>query len=332
MNGVHAVELPALDGRLPLGFLASLGLLSLLQDQELRARLSFSERNAAAVIHSPLGSLDEVAKALARVIENIPVGGDGADDALLPGVPPGWPPKVSGKDPLRCPRDKYRDLATQTRKTSPAAADHWLAHLVTDLAADKEGRAALTLLRSPAGAQTVETFLRKPLAAVRARPSAIREALAGWRRIEKFTGEYLDHQAIASAADHPRGKADASSGVPGATWLAIMSLPLLRLTGDGQHTLAALWHRAGRHQVMIWPLWRQPLTPRGLQVLIEHPCLESVNDPAPDQVHRAAPSVSLRNDSWERLGIVGVYAAARLRIPGQDYQRPLSPIPVQIVN
>jgi hypothetical protein len=327
MSSVHAVELPALDGRIPLAFLASLGLLNVLHDQGLGARLSFSQQSAAAIIHSPLKSLEEVAEVLAGIVGGIP------EDALLPGVGPGWPPKAGiGKDPLRRPRDEYRDLINHARVVSSLAADEWLPHLVTDLATDESGRADITPVRAPAGKQSVETFLRKPLEAVRSRPSAIREALAGWRRIEGFTGEYLDYQVIVSAADHPRGKPNATRGVPGATWLATLSLPLLRLTGDGQRTLTALWRHAGRRAVMIWPIWRQPLTKRGTQVLIEHPCLEPIADPGSNQVQGAATSVTVRNDSWRGLGIIGVYAAARLRIPGQDYQRPLSPIPVQAVD
>ncbi len=156
----------------------------------------------------------------------------------------------------------------------------------------------------------------------------IREALEAWRRVEGCTGEYLDAQVLNSAADDPLGRTHTERGVPGATWLATMAVPLLRVSGDGQRITATLWHRTSRRHVMLWPLWRRPLDLRAVQVLIEHPCLIPVSPPGP-----ASPStVAVKRSSWPRLSIIGVYGAERLRVAGQDYQRPLSPIPVQALD
>src|SRR5262249_47474268 len=108
---------------------------------------------------------------------------------------------------------------------------------------------------------------------------------------------------------------------------------LQRLTGDGQHTMATLWHRSNGRSTMLWPLWRQPLTPAGVQVLIEHPSLAPVSGPASGSPPAAdPPPVAVRSAAWPRLGIIGLYGAERLRIPGQDYQRPLSPLSVQVLD
>jgi hypothetical protein len=313
----HVVEMPALDGRSPLGFLAALGLLNVLSEaDEGTARLSFSQSNATAVIHSALASLDGVA----ALLESITAAAE--KDAAIAGVNAGFPQRAGrNADPMRSPREGYRKFAEEIRLLDERAADHWLPCLLTDLAIDQKGRAALTPFNAPSGKQNLHSFFATPLAAVRAEPSRLREALAAWRRAEGFTGEYFDHHALNSAADDPLGRTKAENGVPGATWLATMALPLLRLTGDGQDVTATLWHRTGRRTVMLWPLWRQPLDQPAIQALIEHPCLTPV-DPIP----------TIRPTEWEALGIIGVYGAERQRIPRRKFPGVLAPIHVSIVG
>ena len=309
----HTVELPALDGRSPLGFLASLGLLNILNGNAAKPpSLSFSQTSAAAIIRSHLASLDQVAAEL----ESITVTAD--KGAAIAGVDPRFPPQP-GKhaDPMRRPREEYRELAAEIGRNDPAAAGRWLPHLLTDLAIDQRGRAELTPFTAPFGKQSLRTFFAKPLDEVRHSPARIHEALTSWRRVQGFTGEYLDHHVISSAADDPLGRTGTENGVPGATWLATMALPLLRVTGDGQNVTATLFHRIGRRTVMLWPLWHQPLDVPAVQALIEHPCLAPA-DPAP----------AVRREDWPALGIFGVYGAERLRVPGQQYLRVLAPIPV----
>ena len=309
----HAVEFPALDGRSPLGFLAAIGVQQILTDTEAKPfQLCFSQTTTAAVLHSHLASLDDVAAALARVATTAGKG------CAIAGADPRFPlPAGTGPDPMRRPRERYRELAGQIRNIDPRAAGHWLPHLLTDLAVDQHGRADLTPFTAPSGKQNLRTFFAKPLGEVHANPSQIREALAGWRRVEGFTGEYLDHHAINSAADDPLGRTGAESGVPGATWLATMALPLLRVTGDGQNVTATLCHHTGRRNLMIWPLWREPLPPPAVQALIEHPCL-APTDPRP----------TIQRTHWQALGIIGVYGAERQHIPGRNFAGVLGPIPV----
>jgi hypothetical protein len=333
MSEAHAVELPALDGRIPLGFLASLGLLSILAGEGLQPRLSFSEHTAAAIIHSPLGSLAEVADLLVGITAATKNG------TAIPGIAAGFPPQGHGHgDPLRRPRDEYRQMAAAVGELDPRAADHWLPHLVTDLAVDNAGRAAVTPVTAQDRQASLEGLFAGALGEVRENPGRIREALAGWRRAATSMSGQFDDGAVWSAADDPQGQHGAERGVPGATWLAIMSLPQLRLTGDGQRAMATLWHHVGRRRVMLWPLWRQPLTPAAIRVLIEHRCLMPASPPArssgpaaPDSA-AAPPHVAVRSASWPRLGIIGVYGGERVRIPGQRYQRPLAPAPVQVLD
>jgi hypothetical protein len=303
------IELPALDGRSPLGFLASLGLLQLLHLASVDPlRLSFSPVSASALLHSSLGSIDEVSSRLAQLISASPA------EAVIIGSDPGFPlPAGRNADPMRRPREDYRGLLAEIAAMDESACSDWMPFLTTDLAVDTQGRADLTPFCAPSGKQNLRTFFEKPFSAVRTSPGLIHEALAGWQRVEGFTGEYLDHRVLNSAADDPGGRS-AERGVPGATWLATMALPLLRLTGDGERVQATLWHRVSRRSVMIWPLWKQPLERSAIKILIEHPSL------VPDD-----EELTIRRDSWPDLGIWAVYGAERQRIPGRNFAGVLAP-------
>jgi hypothetical protein len=312
----YLVEIPALDGRSPLGFLAALGLLNILsQVSGPPPALSFSDSDGSAIIQSSHASLDEITEKLESIVALA------EKETAIAGIDARFPLRAgSGADPMRRDRDSYRDLAAEIACIDPRAAEHWLPHLATDLAVDRQGRAELTPLNAPSGKQNLRTFFAKPLEEVRANPARLREALAGWRRMEGFTGEYFDHRVINSAADDALGRS-VESGVPGATWLATMALPLLRVTGDGQNVAATMWHRTQRRFVMIWPLWRQPLDSLGVQVLIEHPCLIPVD---------STPTV--RRKGWPLLRIFGVYGAERQHIPGRKFAGVLAPIAVSTIG
>jgi hypothetical protein len=313
----HASEAPALAGQHTLGFLASLGLLSLLSERYPEAvRLSFTATRGTAVIHSPLPTLDAIAQELADIVAAT------VKDAVIAGAAPEFPLRAgTGPDPMRQSRGSYRKLAADLTRIDPQATGRWLPRLFTDLAVDNSGRAGLTPFAAPRAKQNVRTFFGKSHDLVRSQPKLIHEALAGWRRVEGVTGEYLDHRVLNSPVDDPRGAKAAERGVPGATWLATMALPLLRLTGDGQYAKATLWHHVGQKHVMIWPLWHRPLDPHAVQALLEHPSLKPV-DPAP----------TVSSADWPTLGIFAVHAAERERLPDTDkFAGVLAPLKVRLM-
>ncbi|TDB95021.1 hypothetical protein E1091_10495 [Micromonospora fluostatini] len=316
----HTVELLALDGRDPLGFLASLGVTRLLHDEaNLDVELSYDETSARALLHGPLTTVDAVVDALVEVVDAI------AADGVLPRVPATFPlPRVGATpDPMRMPRDQVSSrVHAMTNRHRAPALNNWLAVLVTDLASDIQGRAALTPYTAPAGRQSLRSFFNKPLDEVRKAPALlIRQALTRWRRVNGCTGEYLDHRVLSSAADHPSGHST-DAGVPGATWLATMSLPLLRLTGTGKLPQATLWHHLAGHRqpVMSWPLWRQPLNLHAIATLLEHPDLR--------------PHTNSRNDilidpaAWPALGVFTAAAAVRQPAEGRRSKGILTPIAI----
>lgn len=322
MRPVSEVELPALAGTDALGFLAALGVLRIVSERvDARAALAFSRMSANAVLHSALGSVDEVAAALRGEVERVPEGG------LVPGAL-GFPLRKEGSatDPMRRPRPEFPQMLERLSGIDANVRDTWLPALVTDLAVEGAGeRAVLTPYTAPSGQQSLGTFFEKSLGFVRRRPEYLDEALNGWRRAgdskrNEFSGEYLDHRAIRNAADNPGGES-LEAGVPGATWLAIMALPLLRVTGDGKRVAATCWYRVRRRSVMVWPVWGRPLDVAAVVALLEYPWRPSWKAPDGYVVSRATA------DAYDVFAMGG---ARRQRLEGRNFAGVLAPVQVKL--
>lgn len=358
---MQRVDLPALNGRDPLGFLAALGLVALLAEEH-DVRLSFDPETATAVLHSPhLDTPQRVADALAHII------GDMQPGQLIPGVT-GFPlPGTGARDPHRVPRDDVFALAARVHATGGDPAVSWLLRVVNQFAADARGYAHLTPFMAPRGRQTVETFFARPLHLVAEHPEYLTQALVGWRRVEDCTGENLDARAIVTAAEAQDGVAS-SRGVPGATWLAVQSLALTRLGAgralspivgtraqrlaqaaeisdqeggpdDGRAVqTATLWHwygpRLGR--VMLWPLWSRPLDRVAVETLIHLRCAKIVErkDCPVIVLGTSPPSLGeAEEDAWASPGLdaMGVFTAvAAQRVPTRWDAGPLAPLDLPI--
>jgi hypothetical protein len=310
------LSLPALDGRSPLGFLAALGALDLLSEHTDRTpRLAWSATDCTALLDSGHQTLDELVTDLQKIADAVP------EDGVLPGLPIDLPPPGAAPDPLRLPRARLRELAEDTYERCGSAGERWLASLVTDLALDERGRAGTSLFTAPAGRQSMRTMLEKPLADLRGRPTALREALTGWRRCPDVTGEYLDHRAVFDAVDAPDGK-PRMRGVPAATWLALMAFPLLRTTAVAGTRVSSGWQttparpggkRPKQNPRLVYPLWSTPVDPHGVVALLEHPVLQGA-EPGPAQP--PAPALSI---FW-------VCAAERRPLPGGKSAGVLTPV------
>lgn len=303
------LNLPALDGRKPLGFLSAIGLTRLLtvsatNDAE-PPRLSWRPAERTAVLHSRHDSLDAVVDALTCLVAAIPA------DTVLPGGPPGLPPPGAAPDKLRVPPAQLRLLASAPPISTNPEAEAWLASLVTDLCLDDKGRADISLMAAPSGRQSMFTMLEKPLALVRDHPDYLREALVGWRRRPGVSGEYLDHQVLYDAADSDVGIAE-ERGVPGATWLAIMAYPLLRTTSAGPDPITSGWHRRTGPPEFIYPLWSEPLDTSAIVALLEHPLWSTI-------VGANMPAEA------GALSVFEVGRARRRRIPGRTFAGVLGP-------
>lgn len=303
------LRLPALDGRTPLGFLAALGLTRLLDvHSDDSPRLAWSPVDFSARLHSTRASIDAIVADLCRIVDSIP------DDGVLPGVPATLPPPGAAPDQLRLPPADLRLLANKLAPEPEAEVEAWLSSLVTDLSLDESSRADISMMAAPSGKQSMRTMLEKPLALVREYPECLTEALIAWRRRPGSTGEYLDHRVLFDGADSGTGKSE-ERGVPGATWLALMSYPLLRTTALGPDPVTTGWHRARRQlPIFVYPLWRLPLDRHAVTALLEHPLMVQCLD---GEVPAAA----------EALSVFTVGRAQRRKIAGRTFAGVLGPMP-----
>jgi hypothetical protein len=299
------LTLPALDGRTPLGFLAALGLTRLLDvHTDDSPRLSWSPEDYTARLHTSRSSIDAVVADLRKIVDSIPTGG------VLPGVDPAYPPaKVGtrGPDPMYPPAAQVQNLVLDNKEGSQTKWEGWVSSLVTDLPPKYTGKAKKgydkaesSLLTAPTGQQTCRSLFSSPLDDVRKYPDALLEALRGWKRYDGVTGQGLDHQAQYEGADIGGPKptqGSTSRGVPGATWLAVMSFPLFRTTVSGGALVTTGW-RVRPSTVFVYPLWSVPLDVHGIVALMEHP-----------EVGIAAPGDTGRK--LTALGVIRLCAANR---------------------
>lgn len=328
-NG-EPIALPALDGRSALGFLAALGATRLLADNGNSVTLSWSSVDATAVVRAPgLDSLDEVANALTAIVRAMP------SDVTLPGAPPGLPPVGEAPDKLRLPpRDLRKFFDSFEVGADGIEFDRWLSALVTDLAVDTQGRGAHTLFGAYSGKQSMYTAFSKSLQLVRNQPELLRQALAGWRRVDGVTGEYLDHRVLFDAAASPVGESR-ERGVPGATWLALMALPVTRTTSaDGTRPISTGWYASGRRMRVRWPLWSGWLSVPDVVALWDDPLLTAAAralDLANDQSDEPALVGTriqgrLAHEQLQALGVFHIGRAERRKIPGRNFAGVLAPV------
>ena len=192
------------------------------------------------------------------------------------------------------------------------AAERWLASLVTDLSVGDQQRADSSSFVASSGKQSMRTMLEKPLAILRKNPAVLREALLAWRRYPGVTGEYLDHRVLHDTADAADGRS-AERGVPGATWLALMSYPMMRTTSLGSDPITTCWQDLGRRRDprMIYPLWSAPLDLAAVIALLAHPVLYRTEPGAPPPP--------------QALSVFWVGHAVRRKNPGRKFAGVLSP-------
>lgn len=308
---MRRIELPALDGRSPLGFLATLGLHHLV--------VAHTDPDATLAWHPStclpsLGTgrftdLNELATWIVELATGQP------DDVLQPGWPPGFPPPGEAPDKLVPLRSELHDVLKQHH-----TAERLIGALVTDLAVNDADRVRRTPMVAPTGKQSFSTMLNNQDGHIREDPQVLRQALTRWRRIRGTTGEGFDGVAIVGGADDPTGR-PGERAVPGAVWLAIAGLARYRLAADDRgRTTATAWRRVKGDSLMVWPLWTPDLDADAVLVLLEHPEVTLI----PGQRGGFAPPLP----KLAPLGVSRICAAERAG--GGNSDGPLMPIQVQI--
>lgn len=306
---MSVIRLEALRGDDALGFLAAVGTLRLCVDDldDPGAALGWPDGpwNAAALSTSAASSVDELAERIFVIVDETRAAG-----RLLPGVD-AYPLRAGGAggsaDPMnrRLSFEDGRGLASSASDRGPAFS-RWLRGTVSTsgVEAHKDDATKAGLAPSPffdVGPGTVHmartlTFSLKGVDGA----AGISAGLAAWRRVD-FLGAYLDHRADRNTAlgQHPKRKIT-SYGEPGATWLALMAIPLFEMRGTDSGGVAVTRWSGRTRRRFVWPTWRPALGRAAITALLDHPEIRVVE--------RGKP----RNDRLSALGVSGIYASDRL--------------------
>ncbi|MGH4016414.1 MAG: type I-G CRISPR-associated protein, Cas3-extension family [Pseudonocardiaceae bacterium] len=245
------VELPALDGTNPLGFLAALGVLDVLH----RAGREPVLRWTADLVPIPAvrGVTDE--NDLVELID-----ADRArwqESVVLRG------PSGTQLDDVKPPPTVHRSWAAEVAGTlddTRADADLFCA-LLAEGAVDGKGNGKPTHLHFTAGQQKFLVMVRELASHVDA--ERIREAIAGpWREdspLPSLSWSSQGERSYALRAVNP--SSEKRRGVPGADWLAFLGLaffPTCALTRNGGEQVSLKTtgcDRAWKRTALRWPLW-----------------------------------------------------------------------------
>lgn len=245
------IVLPGLDGTNPLAFFAALGVLEVLSDRGMPARLRWQDDGGW---HPVLDRIDEDIDAIIGWIDADRV--SCLDDAALQ-------LEYDGKRDLKPVPTQFRAyLDSLVRQAEPGRRRgvDWASAFATDVATDNNGNTKPTALHFTAGQQQ---FLKMVLELANGvTPADVREALIGpWRYSRPLPVLGWD---ATSTRDYALRASDPSTdkklGVPGADWLAVRglpSIPVVPVKTQIRTTGCAGGWKTGSFR---WGLWTVPLT------------------------------------------------------------------------
>ncbi len=248
---MSGITLTGLDGGNPLGYFAALGVLEVLSDRGLPARLHWHESGQWRPILSGIdASIDEI---VAWIDE----------DRIACASEPALALEYEGKRDLKPPPEVFRAyLQALVSTCSPAnrRGVDWASAFGTDVAVDNNGNTKPSALHFTAGQQQFLEMARRIGDGVT--PDQTREAIVGpWLCVSPLPVMGWDataDRAYALRASNP--STDKKLGVPGADWLALRGLPCLPTVpvGSRVRTTGCIgkW-KAGHFR---WALWTQPLS------------------------------------------------------------------------
>lgn len=244
------LELPALDGTNPLGFLAALGVLDVLHRAGRPATLCWTDDIVPAAVVTGTADADDLIAVLdgdrARWQRSVALRG------------PRGVPLDDAKPPPTVLRDWAAEIVT-TLDRSRADADLFAA-LVSEGAVDRNGNTKPTHLHFTAGQQSFLAMARE--LAERVDADRLAEAVFGpWRAdspLPSMSWSSAGERLYALRAVNPSKVK--KLGVPGADWLALLGLVFFPTSAvrarEGGFTLRtsgcdAAWKRSA----LRWPLW-----------------------------------------------------------------------------
>ncbi len=331
---MNVIECPALRNDDTLGFLAALGLLEL-TTQVLdmpNVRLGWTGVGGHAVLADAAVDRSGLIDALHGLAERTLTAGrvvpvDSPDLIRAPVSDDERRRRAEGLGVKQIPLDPLKmvwsDAAAWLAQVSADAADgdsgpvRWALALVNQLAGVDDanlGRVqALTPLYSPSGRMTLYSLFRDATTAAAGSATMLDEALGGWAR-HVGAGGNLDQRALVTGADTSSGTAGPMH-VPGATWLALMSIPFFRQAGDGGTGRAAVsWTLPRRGSTQLrWPVWAEPLDHTSVGVLLSHPAVSGwLARPNASQGRDAERRWSQAGQALRAIGVDAVCTTSRL--------------------
>jgi hypothetical protein len=246
---VNEVDLPALEGTNPLGFLAALGVLDALASEKPAATLRWTDELVPHAIVGDVSDLDMLLDVLDRdraawrdsVLLGFP------EDGHLPDAKPG----------IKLLRDWFEAVAVHGRR----ADCDLLCALVAEGALDGSGKAKPTHLHFTAGQQQFLDMVRSLTAGVDR--ERLREAVRGpWRYdspLPSLSWDARGERVYAVRAVNP--SKERRLGVPGSDWLAFRGLifyPVTRAVTGSLRTTAC--DQEWKRSAFRWPVWTVPCT------------------------------------------------------------------------
>lgn len=249
------IDLPALEGTNPLGFLAALGALAVTARMrpEMTVRLSWKDAAVPTPQLHGLQNLDDIVEA---VLED--------RDAWEDSVALYWPPKGPYWKDVKLTQSEVKEwlsAAESAVESDNSRSLSLVVALVGQVSVDRSGSAKPTDLHFTAGQQQFLDMARQLHENIDA--GHVVEALEGpWRYdsdMKSFKWDVTDDRVYALSAVNPTTEAKLT--VPGAEWLALMGMTMLPVVGTSGRTLTpgcdGDWHRGG---TFSWPLWRPGLS------------------------------------------------------------------------
>ncbi len=292
---MNAIDLPALRTTHPVAHLAALGLhRTVARRLGIAARLAWSETATPhAVLITELDRdtlVDRLAEEWHRQAAERAVCILRVDEKPAP-FPPrqslALPSERKGdqgmNDPAKMLPREYAAWAGAALDSGDPEAVAWLRAVATDAAIDRNrnpniaSQSGLYLLsRAQTLAQQFDAVWS--WAEDNSAAQGVKDALTSWRRVEMNGGMNWDIDANENSAESPTGDSRTRL-VPGAIWLAMMSLPYFAVAAVNGRARTRAVHeikvrrRARARPFLVLPAWRPPLDVPGVEALLDHPAL-----------------------------------------------------------
>jgi hypothetical protein len=253
--------LPGLRGDHPAGFLATLGLLAVLQAAgNPRPRASWTTADTPGPLLWETGDSEAITETVMRFAHQT--------NGL-----PAWHSEHGAPNVAETTWRALTDALAAKPRYTPGDDASWLA-LASDLTPRTNGKVSPSELITLSGQQTLDNVLAKCRQRITGTDGrdTVRLALRGPWRYERGQGLSLglDPSGTTDAAIH--GKDPDVAGVPAITWLAAWGLTALPTFGylDIPRATTAL-HGPTNDRRLAWPLWSQPLALDAVRVLLSTP-------------------------------------------------------------